>query len=82
MVLKSTFRDLYIAPESAYAESPRPADTLYRAVPTYGGVLTFADARENLPTNRNIGRPGQSEFIPGPAMANLTWQTNMYGYFV
>jgi hypothetical protein len=76
MALYTASRVLYLAPEASYAQSPRPADSAYVAMPvTDCGAM---DRRTMLDTARLTGRAGPTRKIVGPGQG----ETSLAGHLV
>ena len=69
---------LYIAPETAYAQSPRPADSAYLSlVPSE--TLDGSGGKQGIESARFTGRTGPTRQIPGAGLGALTWGMEMLG---
>jgi hypothetical protein len=76
---KWTNRAMYIAPETDWFQTPRPADSAYRAVPV-SGTLTAQGGRNSLDTERLTGRTGPSPSVPGRTEGSGSSAIELFGY--
>lgn len=72
-------RSFYVSPETSYNQSPRPADSTYRAVPA-AGTLSAQGGVTTLDSGRFTGRTGQAPSSAGRTEAEGEFALELWGY--